>query len=152
MSACADQELLLGGLVDGELDAAHTAIVEAHVARCEGCREELERLEALRNLLKSDGVRHAAPDSLKARIATHPELAPRAANENRLPNWLAPGLAGAVAASLALVTFLGLRRAFTRPPGTGWNLRYLALAVLGATLATIPLHLHWIQSGVWARR
>jgi len=106
MSACADQELLLGGLVDGELDAAHTAIVEAHVARCEGCREELERLEALRNLLKSDGVRHAAPDSLKARIATHPELAPRAANENRLPNWLAPGLAGAVAASLALVTFL----------------------------------------------
>ena len=58
----------------------------------------------------------------------------------------------ALLSALALVTFLGLRRAFTRPPGTGWNLRYLALAVLGATLATIPLHLHWIQSGVWARR
>ena len=53
MSACVDQELLLGGLVDNELDAANVAMVEAHVARCEGCREELERLQALRNLLRS---------------------------------------------------------------------------------------------------
>ena len=104
--ACADQELMLGGLVDGELDAAHTALVEAHVARCEGCRAELERLEAVRSLLKSDGVRHPAPDSLKQRIAGLPELAPRAANENRLASWLAPGLAGAVAASVALLTLL----------------------------------------------
>ena len=51
MAACEDQELLLGGLVDGELDAANTALVEAHVARCEGCREELERLQAVRSLL-----------------------------------------------------------------------------------------------------
>ena len=51
MPACVDQELLLGGLVDGELDAANTALVEAHVARCEGCREELERLQAVRSLL-----------------------------------------------------------------------------------------------------
>jgi len=107
MPVCADQELLLGGLVDGELDAAHTAMVEAHAARCEGCREELERLEALRNLLKADGVRHAAPEALRVRIAALPELAPKAAaNENRISSWLAPGLAGAVAASLALVTFL----------------------------------------------
>ena len=106
MPVCADQELLLGGLVDGELDAAHTAMVEAHVARCDGCREELEQLEGLRRLLKTDGVRHYAPDALRSRIANLPELRPRAANENRLPAWLAPGLAGAVAASLALVTFL----------------------------------------------
>ncbi|MGN6848809.1 MAG: anti-sigma factor family protein, partial [Sphingomicrobium sp.] len=50
MAACVDQELLLGGLVDGELDAANTALVEAHVARCDGCREELERLQAVRTL------------------------------------------------------------------------------------------------------
>ena len=50
MPACADQELLLGGLVDNELDAANIAMVEAHVARCEACREELERLHAVRNL------------------------------------------------------------------------------------------------------
>ena len=42
--ACADQELLLGGLIDGELDAANIAMVEAHVLRCDDCRNELERL------------------------------------------------------------------------------------------------------------
>jgi anti-sigma factor RsiW len=106
MAACVDQELLLGGLVDGELDAANTALVEAHVARCDGCREELERLQAVRSLLAADGVRHSAPDALRARIAALPELSPKAANENRVPNWRAPGVAGALAASLAMVSFV----------------------------------------------
>src|SRR5689334_8229440 len=109
MPACVDQELLLGGLVDSELDAAHTAMVEAHVARCEGCREELERLQALRNLLKSDGVRHSAPEALTKRIVAMPELAPRAANDNRLLRLLGPAFVGALAASLAMVSLL--------PPG-----------------------------------
>jgi anti-sigma factor RsiW len=107
MAACVDQELLLGGLVDRELDAANTALVEAHVARCEGCREELERLEAVRRLMRGDDVRHSAPDHLRERILTLPELAPKPANSNRrLPSWLAPGVAGALAASLAMVAFV----------------------------------------------
>jgi len=110
MPACEDQELLLGGLVDGELDAANTALVEAHVARCESCREELERLQAVRTLLRGNGVRHSAPDSLARRVSAMPELAPKAANDNRLSRWLAPGLVGAIAASLAMVTLL--------PPGS----------------------------------
>ena len=110
MSACADQEHLLGGLVDNELDAANIAMVEAHVARCEGCREKLEQLLALRSLLRTDGVRHFAPVELSQRIAALPELAaPKAANDNRLLRWLGPGLAGALAASLAMVAFV--------PPG-----------------------------------
>jgi anti-sigma factor RsiW len=110
MPVCGDQELLLGGLVDDELDAANTAIVEAHVARCDGCREELERLQAVRNLLASNRVRHTAPESLVRTIGSMPELAPMAANENRLPRWFAPGLVGALAASLAMITLL--------PPGS----------------------------------
>jgi len=106
MPACVDQEMLLGGLIDGELDAANTAIVEAHVARCEGCREELDRLQAVRNLMRSDGVRHAAPDTLARKIAVMPELTPKAANENRVLRWLAPGAVGAIAASLAMVSFV----------------------------------------------
>ena len=107
MPACVDQELLLGGLVDGELDAANTALVEAHVARCDGCREELERLQAVRSLLRGEGVRHSAPAGLKGRISAAPEFSPRPAARNRLPGWLAPGVAGALAASLAIVTFTG---------------------------------------------
>ena len=106
MPACVDQELLLGGLVDGELDAANTALVEAHVARCEGCREELERLQATRNLLAAGGVRHSAPDALIGRIAAMRELSPAPASRKWLPGWLAPGVAGAIAASLAMFAFL----------------------------------------------
>ena len=107
MSACADQELLLGGLIDNELDAANVAMVEAHVARCEGCREELERLHALRGLLRNDGVRYSAPGTLARRIAAMPELAaPRASNDNRVLRWLGPGVVGALAASLAMVAFV----------------------------------------------
>jgi anti-sigma factor RsiW len=106
MAACADRELLLGGLVDGELDAANIALIEAHVARCEGCREQLERLQAVRSLLRTDGIRHSAPETLKQRIADSPELSPKAGNRHVLPGWLAPGLGGALAASLAMVLFI----------------------------------------------
>lgn len=106
MAACADRELLLGGLVDGELDAANTALVEAHVARCEDCREELERLQALGSMLRADGVRYAAPAELRSRIGSMPELLPQPANENRVASWLAPGVVGALAASLAFVSFV----------------------------------------------
>src|SRR3982750_1150907 len=110
MPAGVGQELLLGGLLDGELDAANVAMVEAHVARCEGCRQELERLHAVRNLLRSDGVRQVAPQSLSRRIAALPEFeSPRAVNDNQLLRWLGPGALGAIAASLAMVTLL--------PPG-----------------------------------
>ena len=111
MPACADQELLLGGLLDNELDAANVAMVEAHVARCDGCREELERMQALRGLLRADGVRHTVPDTLAKRISALPEFAqPKAANDNRILRWLGPGAVGALAASLAIFTLL--------PPGT----------------------------------
>jgi anti-sigma factor RsiW len=104
MTACADQSLMLGGLIDGELDAANTALVEAHVTRCEGCREELERLQAVRSLLAADGVRRRAPPSLREAIAAMPELALQPTRPpSRLPGWLVPGVAGALAASLALM-------------------------------------------------
>jgi anti-sigma factor RsiW len=106
MASCTDKELLLGGLVDDELDAANIALVEAHVARCDGCREELERLQAVRSLTRSEGVRHTAPEALRQRIAELPELAPARPRRNWLPGWLAPGVVGALAASLAIFSFV----------------------------------------------
>ena len=106
MAVCADQELLISALLDDELDAANTALVEAHMLRCEGCREELERLSAVRSLLQASDARHSAPDSLKARILALPELAATQSAKHRLPGWLAPGVAGALAASLAVVTLV----------------------------------------------
>jgi anti-sigma factor RsiW len=106
MPACADKELLICALVDGELDAANTALIEAHVARCDDCREELERFEAIRALTRSEGVRHSAPATLTRRIAELPELAPVRSGARWLPGWLAPGVVGALAATLAFVAFV----------------------------------------------
>jgi anti-sigma factor RsiW len=106
MPACVDQELLLGGLIDNELDAANTAMVEAHLARCAGCREEVDRLQATRNLLRDDGVRHRAPEGLADRIAALPELKAKSANDNSVFRWIGPGALGAVAAALAMVMVL----------------------------------------------
>ena len=105
MPACVDQEMLLAGLVDGELDAANSALIEAHVARCDGCREELEHIRAVRTMLTSAGVRHPAPEALRQRIAALPELS-RARRPMRLPGWLAPGVVGALAASLLMIALL----------------------------------------------
>lgn len=106
MPACADKELLLCALVDGELDAANTAVMEAHVARCDDCREELERLEAVRALTRSERVRHSAPAALARRIAELSELSPVRSSAWWLPGWLAPGVVGALAATLAFVAFV----------------------------------------------
>lgn len=48
-----------------------------------------------------------------------------------------------------LLLYLGLRRLAGRPPGTLWDLRLLALGVLLATLAVLPLHLHWLGVAAW---
>jgi mycothiol system anti-sigma-R factor len=103
MPACPDQMSLLGGLLDGELDAANTALVEAHVARCSGCREELDRQQAVRNLIAANGLRYTAPEALQRRIAAAiPELSPARARRPML-GWLGPAVGGALAASLAML-------------------------------------------------
>jgi anti-sigma factor RsiW len=63
-------------------------------------------LQAVRNLLHSEGVRHPPPPAFASRIAALPEFAPKTANDNRIGRWLAPGLVGALAASLAMVSFV----------------------------------------------
>jgi anti-sigma factor RsiW len=68
MSACPDKELLLHGLLDGELDAANTLSCETHLQECAGCAAEFARLQALRSRLRAPGVAFEAPAALRARI------------------------------------------------------------------------------------
>jgi anti-sigma factor RsiW len=69
MSGCEDKELLLHGLLDGELDAANTLACEAHLRDCPGCAAEFVRLQALRSRLRTPGVAFDAPRGLQARIS-----------------------------------------------------------------------------------
>jgi len=108
MKACDDRLLLLHGLVDGELDAANSIALEAHLKGCEGCAEEVHRLEALRGLLADPALRHRPPAGLRDRIAGALAEAP-ATRRNAPPAprragpWLAGGAFTAIAASLALL-------------------------------------------------
>ena len=83
MTACPDKAMLLEALLDGELDAVHAAEVEAHLAGCAGCRAALDELTAMRQMLRATGVREAAPERLKARIAAAVEPGAAAANDDR---------------------------------------------------------------------
>jgi anti-sigma factor RsiW len=134
MTACPDKELLLHGLLDGELDAANTLSCEAHLKECAGCAAEFARLQALRRRLRTPGVAYEAPAALRARITAlslensapnqHP-VAPSAdvvdmgaarsgGAGRRQRKWVAWGWSGSVAAlaaSLAFVLFVHLPQA-----------------------------------------
>ena len=108
MTACTDKEMLLHGLLDGELDAANALAAEEHLRVCAGCADEFARLQALRRLLAAPGVRGAAPERLRARIEAQiaedarPAPAP-AVRRRAMAPWALGGAAAAIAASLALV-------------------------------------------------
>lgn len=68
MTGCPDWQDRLQGLVDGELDAAHAAEVEAHLATCAACSEAYAQALKLRTALRGEGVRAATPDRLAARL------------------------------------------------------------------------------------
>jgi len=48
---CAESQVLIQALIDGELDAGHMSDVEAHVATCPACAGELKALRAMREAI-----------------------------------------------------------------------------------------------------
>jgi anti-sigma factor RsiW len=48
---CAEFEVLLHALIDGELDAGHAREVEAHPATCSACAEKLASYRAMREAM-----------------------------------------------------------------------------------------------------
>lgn len=119
MTDCSEHALLLHGLIDGELDAANSVKIEAHVKTCASCAAELRWFEAIRAQLAATGVRHAAPSGLRDRIeAQIKSETAQASKAHGLPGrphirWFAGGALTAMAASIAL--FLALPQVSTRP-------------------------------------
>jgi anti-sigma factor RsiW len=65
---CAEYELLLHALIDGELDAGHSRDVETHVATCPGCAAKLKAFRAMREAMAGADLKFAAPATLRDRI------------------------------------------------------------------------------------
>ncbi|TBW36804.1 anti-sigma factor [Siculibacillus lacustris] len=66
--ACEEWAPLLGGLVDGEIDAAHALACERHLETCEACRRRLAGIRAVRATLARPELRHRAPPHLEDKI------------------------------------------------------------------------------------
>src|SRR6201997_55929 len=110
---CAECEILLHALLDGELDAGHAREVEAHVAQCSACGEKLKAFRTMRGAMVEANLKEAAPASLRSRIGAAlplPASSGTAARQLRGPSrrmffgGFAAGaaLSAAVAASLVL--------------------------------------------------
>lgn len=65
---CAEFEVLLHALIDGELDAGHARDVEAHAAGCSACAERLASFRALHDATSGAALKEAAPTHLRSRI------------------------------------------------------------------------------------
>jgi len=77
MNECPNERL--SGYLDGELPSAEAAAVEAHVAECQACTDELAALRELRELAAglaappvSEAQWAAAWDGIAARVAARP--------------------------------------------------------------------------------
>ena len=117
---CAECEILLHALIDGELDAGHAREVEAHVASCAGCAEKLKAFRAMREAMARADLKETAPAHLRSRIeAALPLPATPAAAEPIGPRQfvrpsrrsffggfaVGTALSAAVAATLVLTVF-----------------------------------------------
>jgi len=65
---CAESEVLLHALIDGELDAGHAREVEAHAATCAACAEKLASFRAMRKAISGAALKETAPPHLRNRI------------------------------------------------------------------------------------
>jgi len=117
MTPCPDREPMLQALLDGELDAANTLAIEAHLKTCAGCAAHLRTLEALHERLASAELAEPAPAGLRARVeaalvAEGRRAAPEPAPKRRRPWWgglaAAWGAAGAMTAVAAGLLFVQL--------------------------------------------
>lgn len=116
MSRCSKIESWIGPYADGELSTVKAAQVTEHLASCEQCRGELDRLTAMGNLIR-EGFETALYnervdfDLLRQRIRVGSERGP---DPVRRPVSWTPGFRGRrVLVSLAAVIALVLSVTFT---------------------------------------
>ena len=102
---CAEAEVLIQALLDGELDAGHAHDVEAHVDRCPRCAAELRSYREMKRAMRAAQLRFTAPMSLRHSIERAlPSAPPRLSNRRSILKGFAMGTAisNAVAASLVI--------------------------------------------------
>jgi len=84
---CANSEILLHALLDGELDAGHARDVETHLEGCLRCATQLRAYREMQQAMSAAAtqLRYTAPMSLRRRIEMAlPSAPPRATNRRSM--------------------------------------------------------------------
>lgn len=105
---CKDATPLIHAYLDHELDAANILTIEQHIECCSHCRQEYEQYRQLRERIKFDLQRHAAPAGLLVRIAGQLEQAPQEQKSSMRSKHSGKrlGVGVVIAASLMLGVYL----------------------------------------------
>ena len=99
---CAETEIMLHALLDGELDAGHALEVETHLATCPRCAAQLRAYRELQQAMPAGQLRLTAPMSLRRRVeAALPSPRARVSSRRSVLKGFAMGsaLSAAVAAN-----------------------------------------------------
>jgi anti-sigma factor RsiW len=67
--SCESTQVLLHGLIDGELDAGRAREVRMHAASCTRCGASLRGYRMLRQVMSTRPLGHTAPEHLRRRLA-----------------------------------------------------------------------------------
>jgi len=101
---CAESEILLHALLDGELDAGHAREVETHLELCLSCAVQLRAYRELQQAMPAAHLRFAAPMSLRRRIETAlPSARARTSSRRSVLKGFAMGTAFSAAIAATLV-------------------------------------------------
>jgi anti-sigma factor RsiW len=104
---CAETEILLHALLDGELDAGHARDVEAHLKGCPRCGAQFRAHREMQQAMSAAQLRYTAPASLRQRIEKTLPASPRVSNRRSVLKGFVMGtaLSTAMAASLVIAVF-----------------------------------------------
>ena len=107
---CEQVAPLLAAEADGEVDSLRSHAIRRHVAGCAVCGPRLRVLLELRQRLRAELPRQAAPAALRARLKSeHAAVAPHPPAPDRRWRWFGAGLlAGSGVAGLVWVASLAL--------------------------------------------
>jgi anti-sigma factor RsiW len=105
---CDEAEILLHALIDGELDAGHAREVEAHIAGCPRCADDLMTYRQMHEAIGAMDLGYTAPASLRRRIeASLPQAAPaRVPSRRAVLRGFAMGSAVSALAATGLVAIV----------------------------------------------
>ena len=99
---CREALDLVHGYVDGELDLVKSLEIEQHLGACAACKVQYDQVRELGSGIRAHAAYHAAPPTLRARVAAALPREPGFGARNPAWGW------GRMAVALALFTLLGV--------------------------------------------